>query len=113
MSRIAPKPVISQVVRTWDVQPGMTFAVVEDIDGRIWIQESCPVGTQYWTVEQAAELPEGQRTQRALQEAVALGCERLSLYQLPKLPTLGSDAHAAPVRSRRAASTPDRRLARV
>ena len=57
MSRIAPKPIVSQIVRTWDVPPAMSFAVVEDIEGRFWIEKSCPVGTHYWTVQQAAELP--------------------------------------------------------
>src|SRR5690349_20760926 len=74
MSRIAPKPIVCQVVRTWDVPPAMRFAVVEDIESRLWIEESCPVGTHYWTVEQAAELPAGARTRRALEEAVALAC---------------------------------------
>ncbi len=113
MSRIAPKPIISQIVRTWDIQPGLTFAVVEDIDGHLWIEESCPVGTHYWTVEQAAALPAGIRTQRALDEAVALGCDRLSLDHLPTLPVFEDEPLAAPVRSRRTASAPDRHLARV
>ena len=113
MSRIAPKPTISQVVRTWDVQPGMTYAVVEDIDGRLWIEESCPVGTQYWTVEQAAELPTGPRTQAALNEAVALACDRLSLDHLPTLPFFKETRATTPVRRRRTSVGSDSRLARV
>lgn len=113
MSRIAPKPIISQVVRTWDVQPGMTYAVVEDIDGRLWIEESCPVGNHYWTVEQAASLPAGIRTRRALEEAIALACDRLSLDRLPTLPNFDEAPRSVPAHSRRTVCTQDRRLARV
>ena len=117
MSRIAPKPVISQVVRTWCVQPGMTLAVAEDNQGRLWIEESCPVGTHFWTVEQAAELSLGCRTQAALQEAVALARERQSLDHLPTLPPfdaeLESAVSAAPARLHRTAVTSDNHLARA
>ncbi len=51
----------------------MVFAVVEDLERAIWIVESTPVGTHCWTLEQAAELPQGLRTRRALKEAIALG----------------------------------------
>jgi hypothetical protein len=91
----------------------MTYAVVEDIDGRLWIEESCPVGTHYWTVEQAAALPAGARTRRALEEAIALSCDRLSLNRLPTLPSFDEAPRSTPARSRRTASTPDRHLSRV
>ena len=111
MSRISPKPMMMQTIRRWDVQPGMTYAVTEDTDGRLWIEESCPVGTHYWTVEQAAELPGGFRTQHALQEAVSLAWERLSLDQLPTLPVFRA---ASDTVSRRSGSQGrDRRLAGV
>ncbi len=113
MSRIAPKPVISQVVRTWKLQPELTVAVVEDMDGGLWIEEKCPVGTQYWTIEQAAELAVGTRSGRALDEAVMLGCERLALNRLPALPVFGAELEASPRRCRRAPCAVDRRLARV
>jgi hypothetical protein len=51
----------------------MTFALVEDIERRVWIVESCPAGTHFWTIAQAAELPQGTRTRSALQEAVHEG----------------------------------------
>ena len=113
MSRIAPTPSIRLTLRKWSVDPGMSYAVVEDTEGRTWIEQSSPVGTQYWTVEQAAQLPTGHRTKRALDEAVALGCERLSLHRIPSLPRLDSVPMTSPVRSRRTACAPDRRLARV
>ena len=91
----------------------MTYAVVEDIDGRLWIEESCPVGTHYWTVEQAAALPAGIRTRRALDEAIALSCDRQSLNQLPTLPTFNEAPLSAPARSRRTACVQDRHLVRA
>jgi hypothetical protein len=51
----------------------MTFALVEDIEQHVWIVESCPAGTQFWTIAQAAELPQGTRTRSALQAAVREG----------------------------------------
>src|SRR5690349_15201324 len=71
MSQISPKPVIAKVVRAWNVSPGMTFSLIEDVERRVWIMESCPVGTHFWTVEQAAELPQGARTGAALREIVS------------------------------------------
>jgi hypothetical protein len=73
MSSLSPKPVIAHTVRTWRVHPGMTFALVEDIEADLWIVESCPAGTHFWTVAQAAELPQGARTRSALREAVREG----------------------------------------
>ena len=32
----------------------MTFALVEDVEKRLWVVESCPAGTQFWTVAQAS-----------------------------------------------------------
>ena len=116
MSRIAPKPVINEIVGTWTVQPEMTFEVAVDTEGRIWIAESCPVGTQYWTLEQAAGLTAGSRTRCALQEAVALGRERESLDHLPSLPVFDAELEAAisasPSRLHRTASS-SRHLARI
>ena len=118
MSRFAPKPVISQVIRTWHVELGMTFAVAEDIDGRLWIEQSCPVGTHYWTAEQAVGLSDGLRTAKPIQEAVALCCERQSLDHLPTLlPIFDWELESAisrePNRNRRVACSVDSRLARV
>jgi hypothetical protein len=73
----------------------MTFAVAEDSEGRLWIEESCPVGTHYWTVEQAAELSSGCNTRYALDEAVALGRDRQSLDHLPTLPIFDGELEAA------------------
>jgi hypothetical protein len=116
MSGISPKPNIRQVVRTWNVQPGMIFAVAEDTEGRLWIEESCPVGTHYWTVEQAAELLPGYSTRRALEEAVALGRDRQLLDRLPTLPLFDAELEtaisAAPSRLHRTGVS-GRNLARV
>jgi hypothetical protein len=68
-----PKPIISRTHRTWRIPPGMIFALVEDVEHKLWVVESCPAGTQFWTLEQASELELGTRTQGTLQEAVALG----------------------------------------
>ncbi len=113
MSRIAPKPVISQVARTWDVAPGMTYAVVEDADGRLWIEESCPVGTHYWTLDQAAALPAGPRTRRAVEQAITFACERQSRYELHTLPAFKAESQRVTTRSRRTSCASDRKLAGV
>lgn len=73
MNALSPKPEIARVVHQWNVVPGMTFSVVEDTEKNIWIAEACPVGTHYWTLEQAAELPQGTRTRAALQQAIRAG----------------------------------------
>jgi hypothetical protein len=73
MSRIAPKPIIADVLQTWRVPQGMVYSLVADVEQNVWIVESCPAGTHFWTVEQATQLPQGSRTRAALQEAVRLG----------------------------------------
>jgi hypothetical protein len=75
VSRLSPKPIIAQVHRTWHLPVGMSFSLVEDLERRVWIVQSCPIGTHVWTVEQAAILPRGAQTRRALREAVTLGRE--------------------------------------
>ena len=70
MSRIAPRPIIAQVAQTWRLPTGLTFALVRDIEGRIWIVESCPAGTRFWTPEQAAQLPQGRQTGSVIQAAL-------------------------------------------
>ena len=54
MKTMSPKPIIARVFRRWSVPPGLTFALVQDVEQQLWIVESCPVGTQFWTVAQAA-----------------------------------------------------------
>ena len=73
MSRIAPKPIIARVIKTWKVLPGMTFALVEDMEQTVWIVESCPAGTHFWSVEQAQNLPQGRHTGYVLKAAIASG----------------------------------------
>jgi hypothetical protein len=111
MSRISPKPVINQMVRAWRVQPGMTFAVVEDIEGNTWIVESCPAGTHFWTVAQAAELNPGLRTRRALQEAILVGRERAELNRIPSLPVYDAELEAAVSSAPQPRPAPRRRVA--
>lgn len=68
-----PKPAIDRIVSTWTVEPGMEFALVIDVDRRVWIRQSCPVGTHFWTVGQAAELAFGIGAGAALLEAIRAG----------------------------------------
>jgi hypothetical protein len=75
MTQISPKPIISRTVQTWRVSPGMTFALVEDVEHRVWIVESCPAGTHFWTLAQAQQLPQGARTREALKAAIQAGRE--------------------------------------
>ncbi len=91
---VSSKPIINQVLRSLRVPPGMTYALVEDIERKLWVVESCPAGTHFWTLEQAAELPQGPRTHRALSEILNLGRETMRLNQraVVRVPT------AAPLR---------------
>lgn len=73
MNRIAPKPIIARVVKTWRVPPGMTYALVEDMEQSVWVVQSCPAGTQFWTVAQAQNLPSGRLTRKSLREAIEMG----------------------------------------
>ncbi|MCW3097743.1 MAG: hypothetical protein JWL77_3361 [Chthonomonadaceae bacterium] len=68
-----PKPIIAQVLRTLRVPPGMIYALVADMEQNLWVVESCPAGTRFWTLEQAADLSQGPRTHRALQDILNLG----------------------------------------
>jgi len=99
MKTMSPQPVIARVLRRWSVPPGLTFALVQDVEKQVWVVESCPVGTHFWTVAQAAELPRGARTRRALEEIVRLG-QRLdqawNARQAAALPRSISRASAAP-----------------
>ena len=100
MSLVSPKPIIVQVIRTEKVSPGMTFALVEDVEKRLWVVESCPAGTQFWTLVQASELPRGARTRRALQEILREGRKREQ-----------EKAMAHPLRNRESAPKETRQLA--
>ncbi len=73
MSRVTRKPIISEVHKTWRVVPGMVYALAVDIERNVWIVESCPVGTHFWTVQEAKQLPQGSRTRAALHEAIREG----------------------------------------
>ena len=104
MKTMSPKPIIARVLRSWSVPPGLTFALVQDVEKQVWVVESCPVGTHFWTVAQAAELPRGARTRRVLEEVVRLG-QRLeqarSEQQSVVLPRSVSRSSAAPEASAR------------
>ena len=75
MSLISPKPIIARTHRTWRVPVGMVIALVEDMEHRLWIVESCPAGTQFWTPEQAAELKPGTHSRSAIHEAIRLAAQ--------------------------------------
>ncbi len=85
MSQISPKPVIANVIRVWEVPPGMTFSLIEDVERRVWIMESCPAGTHFWTVAQAAELPQGARTGAALQEILSAARQHIEAQSLKRI----------------------------
>ena len=72
MNSLSPKPIIAHTHRIIKVA-GMTFAVVEDVERRVWIVESCPVGTRFWDLEQAVVLTMGSRTRAAWHATVEAG----------------------------------------
>jgi len=98
-----PKPIIAQVLRSLRVPPGMIYALVNDIEQNLWVVESCPAGTRFWTLEQAAELSQGPRTHRALQEILNLGRTEQRKKQDALLAQTSLRA-VAPVRVRREVS---------
>lgn len=103
MSLLSPKPIISQVHRTWSVSPGMTFALVEDEERVLWVEESCPAGTHFWSLEQATVLPLGDRTRPVVAEAVLEGrrIEQARQHQPVVTPEIISKAQPVRTTSRR------------
>ena len=75
MKALSPKPLISEVLQTWRIAPGMTFALISDVERQLWVQESCPVGSHFWTLDQSEELVLGERTSVAMKELIAVGRE--------------------------------------
>lgn len=76
MRSILPKPIIARVLQTWRVPPGFQVSLVDDLEGNPWVVESCPAGTQFWTLDQASDFVANSRSGRAFTEAVALGRKR-------------------------------------
>ena len=94
MNAISPKPLIAEVLQTWRIAPGMTFALISDYERRLWVQESCPVGSHFWTLEQAESLILGERTRTALKELIAVGHEyverhRIEISRLDRVAAVG------------------------
>jgi hypothetical protein len=102
-----PKPIIAQVLKSLRVPPGMIYALVADLEQNLWVVESCPAGTRFWTLEQAAELSYGTRTHRALQEILNLGrtTQRKKQAEMLVRKSVQTVAPVAPIRSRRDVST--------
>src|SRR5579871_6690109 len=73
MSVLPPQPKIARVIYSREVPPGLTFSLVQDSRRRLWIMESCPAGKQFWTMAQAALLPQGANSGPALREILRLG----------------------------------------
>ncbi len=96
MSRIAPKPIIARVVKTWRVPPGMTYALVEDMEQSVWVVQSCPAGTQFWTVAQAQDLPSGRYTRKSLREAIEMGKAHENLLSERKAALLAEKSRVRP-----------------
>ena len=70
MSKLSPKPIITSVIQTWNVPPGLKIALVEDMERHLWIVESCPAGTHFWTLPQAQALAHSGRVGAALRAAL-------------------------------------------
>jgi hypothetical protein len=82
----------------------MIYALVADMEQNLWVVESCPAGTRFWTLEQAADLSQGPRTHRALQEILNLGrtMQRRKQEEVMAKKSLRS---VAPLRARQDVST--------
>lgn len=75
MNVLSPKPLIAEVLQSWRIAPGMTFSLISDVERQLWVQESCPIGSHFWTLNQAEKLIVGERTGTALKELIAVGHE--------------------------------------
>ena len=113
MNRIAPKPIIARVVKTWRVPPGMTYALVEDMEQSVWVVQSCPAGTQFWTVAQAESLPSGRYTRKPLREAIIMGKAHEILLAERKAARLAEKSRVRPVLPPRYAPIVSRRSIRT
>lgn len=91
MSRITPKPIIARVAQTWEAGMGMKIALVEDMERNVWVVESCPAGTHFWTLAQAQDLIHGGRTGQALRTAVTMG-RALNASALPQMLAVSASA---------------------
>jgi hypothetical protein len=99
-----PKPIIAQVLKSLRVPPGMVYALVADLEQNLWVVESCPAGTRFWTLAQAADLSQGPRTHRALQEILNLG-RAAQLHNQSASRTQQSIPSAAPLQVSRQVTT--------
>ena len=89
MNALSPKPLIAEVLQSWRIAPGMTFSLISDVERQLWVQESCPIGSHFWTLQQAESLIVGERTGTALKELISVGHEyverhRIELAQLDR-----------------------------
>lgn len=73
MNSISPRPVVVRTHKTWEVTPGMSFSVAEDINRHVWVVEACPAGTQFWNLAQASMLTGGEKTGDPLAAAIKFG----------------------------------------
>ena len=73
MNSISPRPVVVRTHKIWEVTPGMSFSVAEDINRNVWVVEACPAGTQFWNLAQASMLTGGEKTGDPLAAAIKFG----------------------------------------
>ena len=82
MNVLSPKPLIAEVLQSWRIAPGMTFSLISDVERQLWVQESCPIGSHFWSLEQAQNLIVGERTGTALRELIEVGHEYIERQQV-------------------------------
>lgn len=102
VSILSPKPIIASVIQTWSVPPGMKIALVEDMERHLWIVESCPAGTHFWTLAQAQTLTHTGHVGSALRAAI------VAALKLPATAKPVSKKTNAPVLPAIAVSVPDK-----
>jgi hypothetical protein len=106
--------------KTWEVTPGMSFSVAEDINRHVWIVEACPAGTQFWNLAQASMLTGGEKTGDPLAAAIKLGAAlqaKLNAAPAPKrrsvrvaMPSVAAEVRSAERGSKSARSASRREL---
>lgn len=106
VSKLSPKPIIASVLQTWNVPPGLKIALVEDMERHLWIVESCPAGTHFWTLPQAQALTHSGRVGAALRAALS------TAQQLPVIEKPVSKKTNSPVPLAVSESVPDKTLKR-
>ena len=78
-------PSIHQVLATYELPMRTVVSLVEDMDAHLWVIESCPVGTKFWTVHQAKALDIPGKVGNAIRMAVRAAVRHQQMSRIPRV----------------------------